>query len=557
MDWNKLLSTERIRKSIPTDIRNEFESDFGRIIYSPALRRMHDKTQVFPLTSDDNIHSRLTHSNEVMSLGYTFGIKLAESKKFQKTTKKEEKELLRIIPILLQNACLVHDIGNSPFGHFGETIISNYFQNLNDEKKEPFASLKTDHEKNDFLNYDGNAQGFRVLTKLQILNDPFGLNLTYATLATTLKYPNHGEINNVKKAKLEDRGEILDFEPIESKKHGIFHSEIDIYNDIIEKTGLRFKKRVLRHPLCYLMEAADSIAYLCMDMEDGFNKGIFSIKDIKTKFEERIKESFINSESSNICKDVIEIINNINVNDSYKIVNIRIALIRHFVNLAFNNFEKNLEEIEKGEYNFELIQDDEDKLFKLVESFSKLIFNSREINNLESTGYSVIVGLLNFYIDFIFNKKNKKFINKAKVLISESIISAAIEETLIETCQNKLDKRKDSLSTKFNKFNTVGNQNYKLDKELEEISSKNQKFKSLKTEYQRLLNLSKTKVVEKKSPEYSKLLEVRKEIYDLIEPDFDDLSDYYKLRVIVDFISGMTDNYALKHFQKISGQRIN
>ena len=88
MDWNKLLSTERIRKSIPTDIRNEFESDFGRIIYSPALRRMHDKTQVFPLTSDDNIHSRLTHSNEVMSLGYTFGIKLAESKKFQKTTKK-------------------------------------------------------------------------------------------------------------------------------------------------------------------------------------------------------------------------------------------------------------------------------------------------------------------------------------------------------------------------------------------------------------------------------------------------------------------------------------
>ncbi len=145
----------------------------------------------------------------------------------------------------------------------------------------------------------------------------------------------------------------------------------------------------------------------------------------------------------------------------------------------------------------------------------------------------MIVGLLNFYIDFIFNKKNKKFINKAKVLISESIISAAIEETLIETCQNKLDKRKDSLSTKFNKFNTVGNQNYKLDKELEEISSKNQKFKSLKTEYQRLLNLSKTKVVEKKSPEYSKLLEVRKEIYDLIEPDFDDLSNYYKLRVIV------------------------
>lgn len=109
MDWKKLLSEKRIRKSSknPQDVRNEFDSDFGRIIFSPALRRMHDKTQVFPLTSDDNIHSRLTHSNEVMSIGYTFGLKLSKSSLIQGKTEKKEDELIRILPVILKNVCLI------------------------------------------------------------------------------------------------------------------------------------------------------------------------------------------------------------------------------------------------------------------------------------------------------------------------------------------------------------------------------------------------------------------------------------------------------------------
>ena len=221
MNWEKLLSEKRIRKSDPKDIRNPFESDYGRIIYSPALRRMHDKTQVFPLTTDDNIHSRLTHSNEVMSLGYTFGIKLCKSELIQKKTKKTELELMRVMPILLQSVCLIHDIGNAPFGHFAETIISEYFRNLEKSKNNSFRKLNG-HQKRDFLFYDGNAQGLRVLIKLQYLNDIFGLNLTCATLASYMKYPNYEQIN--------DKKGIM---PIEKNKHGVFYSEKDFFVSII------------------------------------------------------------------------------------------------------------------------------------------------------------------------------------------------------------------------------------------------------------------------------------------------------------------------------------
>ena len=131
MDWNKLLNNNRLRQFTPRDsedARNDFESDFGRIIFSPALRRMHDKTQVFPLTSDDNLHSRLTHSMEVMSVGYSLGVKLCESPVLKDRLNKNLYQLFREIPVIIKNCCLVHDIGNPPFGHFGETIIQNYFQ---------------------------------------------------------------------------------------------------------------------------------------------------------------------------------------------------------------------------------------------------------------------------------------------------------------------------------------------------------------------------------------------------------------------------------------------
>lgn len=514
MNWDKLLSTSRVRKSNKSakDVRNEFESDFGRIIFSPALRRMHDKTQVFPLTSDDNIHSRLTHSNEVMSIGYTFGLKLCQSEKIQERTKKTEQDLYRILPVILKNVCLIHDIGNAPFGHFGETIISNYFQEV-DKRKENYFKDLDEHQKRDFFNYDGNAQGLRVLTKLQILNDKFGLNLTFATLGSYLKYPNYEQIN--KKSGLSE--ELKKKLPIESSKHGVFHSELDFFDLIVKECGLNLNGKILRHPLCYLMEAADSIAYLIMDMEDGFNKKLFSIEFIQKLFENRKDKT--SEYIVSLCKDGLN-------NDNSKIVAIRIALIDYFVELAFKVFIDKLDEIEVGTFSAELIEQDSLQIYSILKTISGKIFESREINHLETTGYAVFKGLLDYYTEFLFHE-SKDFRRRAKSLISKSVIDIAIEESLLEICANY-------------------SRNYKQGQDV---------LDAVKVARFGKLSLDQIKSVIS-DDEKKELLILRNYILSTVKPQFEDLSNYYKLRVIIDFISGMTDQFALNHFQKISGQKI-
>jgi dGTPase len=517
MDWKKLISNKRIKKSKPTDFRNEFESDYGRIIYSHALRRMHDKTQVFPLTTDDNIHSRLTHSNEVMSLGYSFGLNLSKSKIIQHKTSLSELELIRILPVLMQNICLIHDIGNAPFGHFGETIVSDYFTNLEKTGNARFKALDP-WQKRDFFNYDGNAQGLRVLTKLQYLDNPFGLNLTYATLAAFLKYPNSDEINDNVKKELKKKSKSLEEKFIEKEKHGIFFSEKEYYDMIVAECGLEQNKRVLRHPLCYLMEAADSIAYLCMDVEDGFHTGLVDIPYLKKIFQDN---------KSEVSKKIISICDDTYLNPITKIVAIRIKLIGYFVALAYDNFEKNLSAIEIGKYNIELIKDDDHKVYKVLRQCCiEKIFCSRDINYLESTGYAVFKGLLDFYVTFLFHD-NWKYVNRAKSLISKSIIDAAIEENLIGIAANK----KMELKTE--------------DRDI---------LESNLAMYKQLFQKQITEELEGLEREILK--KVRFEILETVNPEFEDLSDYFKFRVILDFISGMTDQFALNHYQKLSGQKI-
>ncbi|RPJ72548.1 MAG: dNTP triphosphohydrolase, partial [Alphaproteobacteria bacterium] len=311
----------------------------------------------------------------------------------------------------------------------------------------------TDIQKADFTDFDGNAQGLRVLTKLQILSDAFGINLTYATLASYIKYPNYGTVNK--------EG------PIEEKKRGVFQSEKEYFDKIVEECGLKVGDRVIRHPLCYIMEAADSICYLAMDVEDGFNKKLYGIDYLYSKYKDipclSKRISFIYNNGDGTFK-----------NDITKVVHFRIAIIHELVLLAIRNFENNINQIESGTYNKELIWDDEEnKLAKQLYAIcEEKIFKYREITSLEITGHSVITGLLDYYTSFVFHK-DKHYRKRAQSLISESLLKAAFEE-------NKL-------------------------------------------------------------PETSTL---------------DELNDYYKLRVIVDFISGMTDQFALNHYQKISGQKI-
>ncbi len=484
INWYRFIKDETFRPSegkekranAEIDKRSAFESDFGRVVFSTASRRMHDKTQVIPLTTNDNVHSRLTHSLEVMNIGYSLGISLCRNEKFKELYgETTANELAWQISIILKTAGFVHDIGNPPFGHFGEEIIQEYFKKL---FKDTSFDL-TEDEKLDYIHFDGNAQGFRILTKLQYLNDLFGLNLTQTTLAAYLKYPNYSHINNKERNDVNSISKY--YECIASKKHGVFTSEKVFLDKIIETFELKNTDTLVnfRHPLSFLVEAADSICYLIMDIEDGYGKNWYSYEYIEKELSENeeIKSIFAIIKNRYENKNI-----DIHTIPKHKLfVDFRVAIIDYFVKLAVKNFMWNSKLIESGNYNYELIEDDPENVAKCLAEFCKRnIFPQREITSLELCGNSVLTGLLDTYIDLVFHK-NKKYRKKGQDMISGAILKTAFEEYKIKM---------DNFTIELDQF------------------------------------------------------------------DIGDLSCNLKLRIIVDFISGMTDQFAVTHYQLLSGQRI-
>lgn len=420
IDWDKYLSSERYRsqsefkdhcsKVSDEDRRNDFESDFGRVAFSSAIRRMHDKAQVMPLTTGDSVHTRLTHSIEVMSIAYSLGISLCRDQDFIEVYGKDKAmELERTIPMILKTAAFIHDIGNPPFGHFGETIIQNYFKEYLKKR------IVTDKQALDFTCFDGNAEGFRILTRLQYIGDLSGLNLTYATLAAYSKYPNDNK---------------PDKSYIGRKKHGVFTSESDIFNKMVEACHMRTEdNKIKRHPLSFLVEAADSISYSIMDIEDGLTMGWYSFDYIIESLERYLKKETDNQDYS-----ILKVIGldfdkkGIDKNDEKrKMCDFRVAITRYLVNLAISKFKTNLEKIDKGEYSKELIEDG-DMVSKALQDFAaKNIFPRYEIEQIELTGNSVIKGLLNILLDCAFNQ-DKKFRNHLKSVISKTFLKVAKRE---------------------------------------------------------------------------------------------------------------------------------
>ncbi|KPX92676.1 putative deoxyguanosinetriphosphate triphosphohydrolase [Pseudomonas amygdali pv. mori] len=263
LNWNLLLNEGRRKDRLKTkDIsatangRFEIERDYDRILFSAPTRRLADKTQVFPLDKNDSVRTRLTHSHEVATLARSIGLRLVYENIALFKSAKSAEFLQRSIPALLAAIGLVHDLGNPPFGHQGEYAIRNWFKKHEDEV------FSGDSEAaRDFLNFDGNAQTVRLVTKLQILNDQFGLNLTYATIAALIKYPVSTKSIHT------DRW----------KKQGFFKSEEKIVDEVWGETGL---SEGVRHPLTYIMEACDDIAYSVLDAEDTVKKGLASYYDL-------------------------------------------------------------------------------------------------------------------------------------------------------------------------------------------------------------------------------------------------------------------------------------
>lgn len=491
IDWEAYLKPNRLRQpeGLPGNViggKNPFESDLGRVVFCPAIRRMHDKTQVIPLTSGDTILTRLTHSMQVMCVAESISHNYTRSEKFRELYKEKTPDLDASISAVLRTASLLHDIGNPPFGHFGEVSIQNYFKKYLVDQH-----IITDRQALDFTQFDGNALGLRIVSKLQYTGTMDGLNLTYPTLAAYLKYPNSGA---------------ADKKYVGDHKHGIFFSEENLFDKIISNCNMkRIDGSVKRHPLSFLVEAADSICYGITDIEDGFNIQWYSfdgmiaainsyiIKRVSSKPDgERILSPYLNKAGDIKSFSVEKLLgfnrfwnDNMQKDDKRLILDLRVAMIRYLSKVALKNFENHLEEIDQGTYSKELLKEDDLEVFAALSDFAKhKLISRRDVQELELTGNSVINGLLDILLRYAFSE-DKKYRSKIKAIISKSRMEATIFEK-------------------------------KYAEELHKTFSEE----------------------------------------DLWEFDIEQLDNYSKLRLIVDFVASMTDKYSVELYQKFAGMML-
>lgn len=413
MDWKKLLNEAR-RKDIhgtnqqrigteTANGRHEIERDYDRILFATPTRRLADKTQVFPLDINDSVRTRLTHSHEVANLARGIGIRLTfELKQHIFGDDLESVIVEREVPALLAAIGLAHNLGNPPFGHQGEIAIQHWFKK---NKKIVFGESPEDYIQ-DFLKFDGNSQTFRLVTKLQILNDNFGLNLTYATLASMLKYPLSSTSTQ---------------EPKVWEKHGFFLSEMNIVNDIWEQVGLR---EGVRHPLTYIMEACDDIAYSVLDAEDTVKKGLASFYDLVDCLESIVPASIPpeRAEGFALIKTLISKIKHKNeefkkeklspaeLNDM-SMQMFRVFAIATLINAVVDAFKDNISEFKNLDCKFEnLIElSHGNELCSALKEFDYLWgYRHKSVLKLELEGHNYIQNLMSMLWEGIHGRLRKE-----------------------------------------------------------------------------------------------------------------------------------------------------
>lgn len=451
--WKLLLEEKRFRPKSETtssDGRNTFENDYGRLISSAPIRRLQDKTQVFPLEESDYTRTRLTHSLEVSylasSLGQSIETLLIEKKEI------DDKKLKGNLSSLLRVAGLVHDLGNPPFGHFGEEAIKFYFKNYFKNNKK---STLTDLERADFINFDGNVQTLRILSKLYYFGDGYGYNLNFSSLASIIKYPSNSLEGN-KDPTTE----------IAKKKYGYFVTETNIYKKINDYLKLRNR----RHPVVYILEAADDIAYSAADIEDGVKLGKIDLNDIEEIFKENLdKNKDVVLEKLKEIKD--KFIKELNVDTSLIIQKFRIETQKIMLDSIVKSFDDNYDEIMEGKLQDELINvSDAKDIRKAYKTLQLKIFDDKSILKKEIAGWEAINGLLNVFVQA---SQSESFKEKG----------------------NNLESRL---------YKIISSSHRKIYEDIEEYSN----------------------------------------------------SEYKKLQLIVDFISGMTDRYAIRLYQELKGIKI-
>ena len=373
VNWEKLLNSMRLGRRAPKHEqgRSPFVSDHDKVVFSGAFRRLARKTQVHPLASNDHVHNRLTHSLEVACVGRSLGINVGYSLK--QSGRLPDNIGPADIGDIVQAACLAHDIGNPPFGHTGEEVIRLWF--CNDGKQ--YIENLTIAQQRDLTGFEGNAQGLRVLTRSEYFPDDGGMRLTYATLAAFIKYPWTSDSPDP------------DRRP-KPNKYGVFQSEVGIFREIADAVGLHRhpgEDWYIRHPLVYLMEAADDFCYGLIDLEDGLEMGILKWDQVY-----EILEPLLSGRDKNAVKRELE-----TFCDSRKPPIIRGKIIARCVESATTAFQRYENGIVQGQYD-DLISLCDPEIRDYVENAKNLanreIFSHRRKVELEIGAYSAISTLL-------------------------------------------------------------------------------------------------------------------------------------------------------------------
>ncbi|MEE9348888.1 MAG: deoxyguanosinetriphosphate triphosphohydrolase [Flavobacteriaceae bacterium] len=401
MNWEQLLSlkrygdTEKRLRINQDETRLGFEVDFDRIIFSDSFRSLQDKTQVVPLSKTDFVHTRLTHSLEVSvvarSLGRIVGKQLIE----KYPNLKEKGYQANDFGAIVAAAALAHDIGNPPFGHSGEKAIGAYFKTGNGKKHQENL---TDKQWQDIIDFEGNANGLQILTETRHgING--GLRLSYATLGAFMKYPKESLPKKPSK-------HIVD------KKFGFFQSEKAIFKEIVEELGLNALRNdehlaYNRHPLAFLVEAADDICYTIIDFEDGINLGLVD--------EDYALEYLIKLVSKTINRTKYAALTTTKDRVSY----LRALAIGNLITEAAHIFIENEASILKGEFSNSLL--DKSKYEAQINDIIKIsiskIYRSKEVVEKEVAGYHIISNILDTFIKAKINTFESNASNYDQLII--------------------------------------------------------------------------------------------------------------------------------------------
>lgn len=387
MNWEQLLSLKRFGdiqkrpRAKQDETRLGFEVDFDRIIFSEAFRSLQDKTQVIPLSETDFVHTRLTHSLEVSVVGRTLGRRVGKVLLERHLNLKELGYTFNDFGAIVAAASVMHDIGNPPFGHSGEKAIGEYFNTGNGIQYKEVLSAE---EYQDLIDFEGNANGLKILTENRegIYG---GLRLSYATLGAFIKYPK----------------ESLPKKPtnhIADKKYGCFQSEKEAFIDIVEDLGLLNKSSTAaisyhRHPLTFLVEAADDICYTIIDFEDGINLGL-------------IEEEFAIEYLIKLVKNTIDIKKYHSLKfKKDRVSYLRALAINTLINEAVTIFLANEEAILKGAFSRSLLDKCayEAQINDILKISISKIYKSQEVVEKEVAGYKIIADLLDIFVTALNN----------------------------------------------------------------------------------------------------------------------------------------------------------